>query len=43
MTGGAGGEFAEHSAGRGADDADMQVLDEQDDVGSGVVRPVPMW
>ena len=33
------GEFAEEFAGGGVDDADVEVLDEQDDVGSGVGSP----
>jgi hypothetical protein len=37
------GEFAEEFAGGGVDDADVAVGDEDDDVGSGVVRPMPMW
>ena len=30
------GEFAEEFAGDGVDDADLEVVDQQDDVGSGV-------
>src|SRR4051812_10451101 len=33
---GVDGQFAEEFAGGGVDDADVEVLDEQDDVGSGV-------
>src|SRR6186713_282609 len=33
---GVDGELAEEFAGGGVDDADVEVLDEQDDVGSGV-------
>ena len=33
---GVDGELAEEFAGDGVDDADVEVLDEQDDVGSGV-------
>ena len=33
---GVDGEVAEEFAGGGVDDADVEVLDEQDDVGSGV-------
>src|SRR5580700_4001542 len=36
VAGGVEGELAEEFAGGGADDADVQVLDEQEDVGSGV-------
>jgi len=36
VAGGAGGEFAGQFAGGGTDDADVEVLDEQDDVGSDV-------
>jgi hypothetical protein len=36
VAGGVEGEFAEQFAGGGGDDADVQVLDEQQDVGSGV-------
>ncbi len=37
-------QFAEEFAGGCVDDADLEVLDEQDDAGSGVaVRPMPMW
>ncbi len=43
VAGGVDGELAEEFAGGGVDDADVQVLDEQQDVGSGVVRPMPMW
>lgn len=36
------GELAEEFAGDGVDDADLEVLDEQDDMGSGtVVEPSP--
>ncbi len=40
---GVDGEFAEEFAGGGVHDADVEVVDEQDDVGSGVGRPMPMW
>lgn len=33
---GVDGEFAQDFAGDGVDDSDVEVLDEQDDVGSGV-------
>jgi hypothetical protein len=36
VAGGVEGEFAEEFAGSGVDDADVQVVDEQQDVGSGV-------
>ena len=36
VAGGVEGEFAEEFAGGGVDDADVEVLNEQDDVGSGV-------
>jgi hypothetical protein len=36
VAGGVDGELAEEFAGGGVDDADVQVLDEQQDVGSGV-------
>ena len=36
VAGGVDGEFAEEFAGGGVDDADVEVVDEQDDVGSGV-------
>ena len=36
VAGGVEGEVAEQFAGGGVDDADVEVLDEQDDVGSGV-------
>src|SRR5687768_18364279 len=36
VAGGVDGELAEELAGGGVDDADVQVLDEQQDVGSGV-------
>jgi hypothetical protein len=36
VPGGVEGEFAEEFAGGGVDDADVQVLDEHDDVGPGV-------
>ena len=36
VAGGVEGELAEEFAGGGVDDADVEVLDEQDDVGSGV-------
>jgi hypothetical protein len=35
-------ELAEVFAGGGVDDADVQVLDEQDDAGSGGGSPMPM-
>ncbi|GAA4748845.1 hypothetical protein GCM10023328_34170 [Modestobacter marinus] len=36
VAGGVEGEFAEEFAGGGVDDADVQVLDQEQDVGSGV-------
>jgi hypothetical protein len=36
VAGGIDSEFAEQFAGDGVDDSDVEVLDEQDDVGSGV-------
>ncbi len=36
VAGGVDEEFAQQFAGGGVDDADVEVLDEQDDVGSGV-------
>jgi hypothetical protein len=36
VAGGVDGEFAEKFAGFGGDDADVEVVDEHDDVGSGV-------
>jgi len=36
VAGGVDGEFAEEFAGGGVDDADVEVVDEQQDVGSGV-------
>ena len=41
--GGVEDEFADEFAGGGVDDADVQVVDEHEDGGSGVVRPMPMW
>jgi hypothetical protein len=38
VAGGVDGELAEEFAGGGVDDADVQVLDEQQDVGSAWVR-----
>ena len=38
---GVDGEFAKELAGGCVDDADVEVLDEQDDVGSGVDMPDP--
>jgi hypothetical protein len=37
------GGLAEQFAGGGVDDPDVRVLDQEQDVGSGVVRPMPMW
>jgi hypothetical protein len=37
------GELAEEFAGAGVDDADVQVLGQEQDAGSAVGRPVPMW
>ena len=37
------GEFAEEFAVLGVDDSDVEVVDEHDDGGSGVVRPMRMW
>jgi hypothetical protein len=36
-------QLAEELSGGGVDDPDVEVLDQQQDVGSGVVRPMPMW
>ena len=38
---GVDGQFAEELPGGGVDDADLEVVDEHDEVGSGVVRPTP--
>ncbi len=36
------GQFAEEFAGGGVDDADVEVLDQDDDAGPAWVRPMPM-
>jgi hypothetical protein len=36
-------QLADELSGDGVDDPDFEVLGEQDDAGSGVVRPMPMW
>lgn len=43
VPGGVEGEVAEEFAGGGVDDADVEVGDEDDDVGSGVFSAIPMW
>ena len=40
---GAGGEVAEEFAGGGVDDAEVGVLDQEQDAGSGVGSAMPMW
>jgi len=41
VAGGIKGEVAEEFSGVGVDDADVEVVDEHDDVGSGVGSPDP--
>ena len=41
VAGGVEDEFAEELTGGGVDDPDVQGVDEQQDVGSGVARSVP--